>query len=373
MACRGIRARRTTSVLFALAVAFAGACPTLARREPAGGLAGLADPHYGRALRASSADPTGGNLDFRVVAPGDSVTLLEHDGAGVIHRVLVTFLPRMSGPTDARVPLGGTVEDSVAVHRQAILRMYWDGEKTPSVESPVGDFFGVGFGDQREVVSAPVSQTTGGYACYWPMPFRRSARVTLTNLAPVAMLLWWDVDYTAVRSLDPRIRYFHAHWRREQRTSPARPYTILDAKGAGHYVGTALFAQTVDPAPPNLVFLEGDEEISVDGESSPSIRGTGHEEYFNGGFYFERGPSTGAPYHGVVLKDEATGRVSAFRWHVEDPIPCRKSIRVAIEHGSNNLVLADYSSVAFWYQTEPHAAFEPFPEAALLLPSPIVP
>jgi hypothetical protein len=351
-------------------VASLAAVPAPARQEPRGGLAGLAEPHYGRAMRSSSTDPTGGNLDFRIIPPGESATLLEHDGAGTIRRILVTFLPRMTGPIDARMPLLGTVEDAVALHRQAILRMYWDGEKSPSVESPVGDFFGVGFGVQRELVSLPVSQTTGGYACYWPMPFRRSARITLTNLGPVDIWLWWDIDYTAVRSIRRDLRYFHAHWRREQPTSPDRAYTILEARGAGHYVGTALFAQG---APGTPLFLEGDEEIAVDGESSPSIRGTGHEEYFNGGFYFETGPSTGAPFHGIVLKDLGNGRVSVYRWHVEDPIPFTKAIRVAIEHGSNNIVPADYSSVAYWYQTEPHAPFEPLPPPAMLLPSPLVP
>jgi hypothetical protein len=372
MSPRAIPARRRLARVGAL-LALVAVAPAFGRREPRGGLAGLAEPHSGRAMRASSADPTGGNLDLRVVARGETVTLLEHDGAGIVRRFFVTFLPRMSGPRDMPTPLLGTVEDIVATHRQAILRMYWDGEKSPSVETPVGDFFGVGFGMQRELISLPVTQTNGGYACYWPMPFRRSARITLTNLGPVDMLLWWDVDYTAVPSLRRDIRYFHAHWRREQPMSPDGAYTILDARGAGHYVGTALFAQPIFPSDPPWLMLEGDEQISVDGETSPSIRGTGHEEYFNGGFYFEAGPVTGAPYHGVVLKDPATGRVSAYRWHVEDPIPFTKGIRVAIEHGSNNIELADYSSVAYWYQTEPHAPFEPLPAPSLLLPSPLVP
>src|SRR5689334_2548635 len=125
-------ARRAPRVAVALLLASLAVMPAAARREPRGGLAGLAEPHVGRALRATSNDPTGGNLDFRIVAPADTVTLLEHDGAGTIRRFFVTFMPRMTGPGEARVPLGGSAEDTVAMHRQAILRMYWDGETNPS-------------------------------------------------------------------------------------------------------------------------------------------------------------------------------------------------------------------------------------------------
>ena len=127
----------------------------------AGGLAGLAAPHRGRAMSSTSADPTGGNADYRVVAPGDSITILDYRGAGIVRRFHMTFYPRP--------PLGAPAQ-VIAAHRQVILRMYWDGEKSPSVEVPIGDFFGVGFGEQRDYVSLR-PETSGGYNSYWPMPF----------------------------------------------------------------------------------------------------------------------------------------------------------------------------------------------------------
>ncbi len=219
--------------------------------------------------------------------------------------------------------------------------MYWDGEATPSVEVPVGDFFGVGFGERRDYASLPLAETSGGYDCYWPMPFHRSARWTLANVSATDALVWANVDFTAYKRLPPELRHFHVMQNR-------RP-------GAQTFFGP-------------FGFLEGDEMIFVDGEPTPSIVGTGTEDYFGGGFYFESGPIA-APYHGVLIKDEALARVSAYRWHVEDAMPFARAIRVTIEHGSQNDYEGDYSSVAFFYQTEPHAPFPPFPsDPAQLLP-----
>jgi len=339
--------------------------------SPGDALAGLAKPRIGRALRQGSNDPRGSNIDYRALAPGATLTLLQHDGAGIVKRFYISFLPRRGVFGDPDQVVGGTEADVVAAHRQAIVRMYWDGESTPSVEVPIGDFFGVGFGLQKDFVSLPVSETTGGYSAYWPMPFHRSATITLTNQSPSTMMtVWWNIDYVGYGRLPQRLRHFHAQWRRENPTTTGRPYTILEAEGSGHYVGTALFAQigrlNANPLF-SFVFLEGDEQISIDGEEEPSIKGSGHEEYFNGGFYFDRGPAA-APFHGTLVKDDARGRVSAYRWHVEDPIPFTRALKVAIEHGSGNAVEADYSSVAYWYQSEPHAPFPALPDAAGLLP-----
>src|SRR5262249_42715025 len=140
---------------------------------------------------------------------------------------------------------GGTSQaDVVAAHRQGILRMYWDGEGAPSVESPLGDFFGVGFGLDPEYAAVPVVRASGGNRRARPMPFHRAARITLTNLSPATVVTYWyDIDYTTYGKLPPSLRHFHAQWRRENPTTVGTPYTILDARGRGHYVGTALFAQ----------------------------------------------------------------------------------------------------------------------------------
>jgi len=358
---------RITSALLLLA---AIATPLAAGPQTVGptGLGGLVLPHGGRAGHASSTDPSGGNVDFRVLASGQSVTLLDLTGAGIVRRFWMTFYPRLT--------LASPPDQVVAAHRQAIIRMYWDGEAQPSVESPIGDFFGVGFGEQHDYVSLPLAETTGGYNCYWPMPFHRAARWTLTNQSPFAMLVWWNVDYTTFRTLPRDVPHFHAQWRRENPTTLGRSYTVLEAAGTGHYVGTALFMQGLGPgiAPyGRLVFLEGDERVFVDGEASPSIVGTGTEDYFDGGFYFDHGPLA-APYAGAVIRDEQAARVSAYRWHVEDAIPFAKSLRVTIEHGPVNDAPTDYSSVAYFYQREPHAPFPALPaDPDLLLPTPPAP
>jgi D-arabinan exo alpha-(1,3)/(1,5)-arabinofuranosidase (non-reducing end) len=326
-----------------------------------GDLASVILPRRGRAMSSTSADPSGGNLDFRIVPPGGSITILDYRGAGIVRRFHMTLFPRDSfaAPELAR-----------ATHRQLILRMYWDGEKNPSVESPVGDFFGVGFGEQRDYVSLPLSVTSGGYNCYWPMPFRRAARWTLTNLSGAGILAFWNIDFTAERALPKDVLHFHVQWRRENPTTAGRSYTVLEASGRGHFVGVALFMRGISEvgslAAP-LAFLEGDEQIVVDGAATPAVAGTGTEDYFNGGWYFERGPFS-SPYAGAVIRDEATARVSAYRWHIEDAVPFRSSIRVTIEHGAMNDAPADYSSVAYFYQREPHAPFPPLPDAASLLP-----
>src|SRR5437764_3027326 len=306
--------------------------PTL---PPRGVLDGLASAHDGTAMHEGSWDRTGGNADMRAVNPGQTITLLDYHGAGVVHRFWVTIAPRAE----------------MHIHRQAILRMYWDGETNPSVECPVGDFFGVGFGEQKDFVSLPLNETSGGYNCYWPMPFHKSARWTLTNLSDRKIdAFYYNIDYTALESLPDDLRHFRAQWRRENPTTRDRNYTILETTGEGHFVGTALFMQARKPR--GIGFLEGDEMIFIDGEPKPSIIGTGTEDYFSSGWYFDRGVYS-APFHGVTIKDERQSRISAYRWHIEDAMPYRKSIKATIEHGTNNEVEADYSSVAYYYESGP--------------------
>jgi hypothetical protein len=337
-------------VLAALAPRAGAATPTNPVAGLAGPLASLINPQAGRAMHEGSWDRSGGNGDMRGVAPGQTITLLDHKGAGIIRRFWVTIAPRAHKE----------------IHAQAILRMYWDGETNPSVEVPIGAFFGVGFGEQVDYTSLPLNETSGGYNCYWPMPFRTSARWTLTNLSNRHIdAFYYNIDFTGYDKLPDDIRYFHAQFRRENPTTANKNYTILDASGPGHFVGTALFMQNLRGK--GLGFLEGDEMIYIDGESKPSIIGTGTEDYFSSGWYYDRGPYS-APFHGVPIKDEKLGRVSTYRWHIEDAMPYQKSIKVTIEHGHANDHTADYSSVAYWYQAEDHIPFPPLPAAADLLP-----
>jgi D-arabinan exo alpha-(1,3)/(1,5)-arabinofuranosidase (non-reducing end) len=330
-------------------------------------LAALPLKHSGRAMHEGSWDRTGGNRDFLTVAPGQTVTLLDYQGAGIIHRFWMTISP-------------GNVQSL----RQTILRIYWDNEKEPSVECPLGDFFGVGFGQEKDYVSLPLDETSGGFNCYWPMPFHKHARWTLENRSDKPIhAFYYNVDFTAYDSLPNDIQKFHACWRRENPTSPQHNYTILEAEGDGTYVGTALFMQGLNMGQNKLAFLEGDEMIYIDQpnpnpptpkdwkhpEPVPQINGTGTEDYFCGGWYFRSGPYS-APYSGCVIKDDKNSRVSAYRWNIEDAIPFHKNIRVTIEHGSGDDTEADYSSVAYFYQSGPHEPYPPSPtNAADLLPS----
>lgn len=309
-------------------------------------LSGLAQPRAGKAMHEGSWDRKNKNDDALHLKAGEEVTLFTHNGAGCVHRFWVTLAPR----TD------------VSILSQAILRMYWDDDRYPSVECPIGAFFGVGFGEQKDFISMPLSETSGGYNCYWPMPFHKSARWTLTNGSGKALeSFYYNIDFTALESLPAETRHFHAQFRRENPTTPGRNYTILETSGEGHYVGTALFMKGR-----TLSFLEGNEMVYIDGDTNPTIEGTGTEDYFCSGWYFDRGLYS-APYHGVVIKDERPARVSAYRWHIEDAIPFSKSIRFTIEHGAENTVAADYSSVAYYYLAGPSPMPQPLPSD--LLPS----
>ena len=216
--------------------------------------------------------------------------------------------------------------------------------------------------------------------CYFSMPFRKSARITATNEGSQEVSSFYsNIDYQIVRSLPEDVLYFHAQYRQatpnaatsveagkpEINLEGQRNYVFFETKGRGQMLGVTLgVVQNKD-----AWFGEGDEMLFVDSDAKPVVTGTGTEDYFSGGFHFDRGAFS-APYHGAPLADDALGRISAYRWHIEDALPFTRSIRVTIEHGSENDAVADYSSVAYFYQREPHAPFPPFPaDPSLLLPS----
>lgn len=288
-------------------------------------------------VQISSNDSTGGNNDFISIAAGATACLADVKGPGVITMIWTTIA------SSDRYFL-----------RHIVLRMYWDGEKDPSVEVPIGDFFGTGF-QYKPFVTPFIGMSSGGYYCYFPMPFNASARIEVVNETSSAIpSFYYHIDYHKLpEPLDTTVAYFHATWHREIRTDPSRYYTLLEAKGEGHLVGDNMSMQSYDGG---LSFLEGDEMIYVDGEKQASIRGTGTEDYFNSGWYFNQGEFS-APYHGLILKDDTLGRIAAYRFHILDCIPFTKSIRALIEHGDQNHEVADYSSTAYWYQKEPHLPF----------------
>lgn len=329
-----------------------------------------------RSRRASSWDRSGGNRDYFTVGSGETVTLLEHDGPGCItHCYCALAFPEL---TD---------------YRDAIVRCYWDGETTPSVEVPLGDFFGLAHARIRFVRSALVSVNPGfgsshGLNAYFPMPFATGARITLEHrgdgpLGGLFPALWYHIDYEVYDQPPPADALrFHAQWRHEMPTAAvgAQPnvqlhegvnltgadnYVALEAAGAGQMVGLLLEINNIAGG----WYGEGDDMVFIDGETwPPSIHGTGTEEIFGGGAC----PASeyAAPYHGfhLIESSDYAGLVGAYRWFVHDPIRFTRSLRWTVEHGHANNFANEYASVAYWYQTEPHAPFPALPDRAALRP-----
>lgn len=337
-----------------------------------GPLGNLIQPQDGVSMRESStfrmgkdgkydrhAPPTGdlkehSNYDNFRVAPGQTHVLMDAKGPGIITHMWLTFL----GPEKQNwAPMGS------ANHQEMLLRIYWDGAKKPQVEAPVGDFFANAFGKRSEVNSLPVVVDDGdAYNCFWPMPFHKSARVEIVNQSDKNInLLYYNIDWIKKTSLPKDTPYFHAQYRQEYPAEHGKDYTILETTGKGHYVGTVLSVRTRSPS----WFGEGDEKIYIDGEKSPSIWGTGTEDYFLSAWGLKKNST---PYFGTPYFDQwgiVGGDTSAYRWHINDPIVFQKGIKVTIEHYgwmspdenpdhksmSWNEREDDFSSVAFWYQT----------------------
>jgi hypothetical protein len=260
--------------------------------------------------------------------------------------------------------------------RFSILRMYWDDEREPSVEVPLGDFFAMGWGKYARISSLAVCVNPGSaFNSYWPMPFRRRAKITLENLDEKPMTLFYQVDY-ALSTVPADAAYFHAQFRRVNPLPYKQVYTIVDGiKGRGHYVGTYLAWGVHN----NGWWGEGEIKFYMDGDKEfPTINGTGTEDYFNGSYDFENPEKHQyeeftSPYSGLVQVLKPDGlyqsqqRFGLYRWHIPDPIRFTSDLRVTIQAlgwrtGGRYLPLTDdISSVAYWYQTEPHAAFPKLP------------
>ncbi|MGA2671768.1 MAG: glycoside hydrolase family 172 protein [Terracidiphilus sp.] len=322
--------------------------------------------------RSSSWDRTGGNGDAVAVEAGQTATLLEATGAGVVTHLWFTI--------NSRDPM----------HlKNLVLRAWWDGESTPSVEVPIGDFFGLGLGEYYTYQSALLAVAPmKALNAYFEMPFSTSARLTLTNEGKVRTdNLYFAVDYVTLPSLPADVARFHAQYRQaapckgwtdnwmnnwdnpvgdRKNLSGADNYVFLEAEGRGHFVGvTHAVEQNQDEW-----FGEGDDMIFIDGDPMPTINGTGTEDYYNGAWDFGGQPfgyqHNGAPY--IVDPERIGGRYCLYRWHLESPITFEKSIRVTMEHGHANHRSDDFYTTAFWYQTEPHAAFPALPAPAERVP-----
>jgi D-arabinan exo alpha-(1,3)/(1,5)-arabinofuranosidase (non-reducing end) len=283
---------------------------------------------------------------------GKPVVLLETKGAGQITRLHITV-----GHWDRN---DRNLLPDPQLYRNVVLRIYWDGEKRPSVLCPLGDFFCDPFCGAGTQFSTPFFCNYGAHlVCYLPMPFARGCRIELENQGESNdRLIACDVLYQEWNECPDDLARFHACWRRENPTTPGQPYTVLRTTGRGHYVGCNLSVQTYGR--PNLSFLEGIARVYVDGQPDPAYKLWGTEDYFGGSWYFARGAFTG-PFAGCTLLEPNLGRFAGYRLHLPDAIPFEREISVELNHGDclnsgpifNYDGRADYSSVAYWYQTGP--------------------
>ena len=349
-------------ILLVLSVLFLLAIPRASfGQAPSDLLSDLTKPHDYTLKRISSFDRTGGNDDYRPLAAGETLTLLDEAGPGEVSHVWIT------------------IASNEQFHlKKMVLRMYWDGESAPSVEAPVGDFFGLGLGEYMLYQSAPLAVGADkALNCFFPMPFQKHARITLTNEGQRrAGAVYWNIDLPSYRSpLPPDTLYFHAQYR-QATPNKALPgnkinldgkdnYVWMESKGRGHFAGVAMSVIENQDG----WWGEGDDMFFVDGEKLPSINGTGSEDYFLGAWDFGGKPFAyglfGAPIVGAELQG---GRWSVYRFHLDSPITFTKSLRATIEHGHANDRGDNYYSVAYWYQFEPHEEFPALPSVEMRVP-----
>lgn len=284
---------------------------------------------------------------------GKSTVIAEAKGAGIVTRLWFTFGGWFWQHWNTKHPI------DQKVLRSLILRVYWDGEDKPSIEAPMGDFFGIGHCEYKHYMSQYLGMSSGGFYSYFPMPFTKGLRFEVENQHEVDNWIFVNINYQELDELPEDYGRFHARFNCGY-NQPGKPWVVTEAEGKGHFVGCTMSFQGKDVN--YLGYLEGPERIYIDGEETPSIYGTGTEDYFNGGWYFREGEFYG-PYHGAPLKDAFRSMVSVYRIHDADAITFDKSIKVHFIHGhKNDAQESNYSSVGYWYQTEPHIVPWPFPD-----------
>ncbi len=338
-------------------------------------LDGLATKRTHETLRISSFDRTGGNADRITIEPGETATLAEIEGAGIIKHIWVTIS-----------------HSDKLYRRNMILRMYWDGEENPSVESPIGDFFGQGWGEEYHFISLPLAAGPSGgrgLNCYFPMPFSKGAKITVENQSEKKCnAFYFYIDYEKHKNISGDQLRFHAWWNCEvtepwqgdenEWNSLRQPaddnptdefnYLIVDTEGSGHFAGVNYYVNCPSP----MWYGEGDDMFKVDGETWPfSFHGTGTEDFFNSSWcpkeiYMH-------PFFGYPRVNETMGwmgRTHCYRFLIQEPIVFKKSLRGSIEHGHANNMTLELATVAYWYQKEPHKVFPPLPAVEKRKPLP---
>ena len=351
------------------------AVPVVGKAQTAA--AGSSDflPNYARAqkyksLKQSSYDRTGGNADRFQIKAGDTQELFNSTGPGMITHIWFT-ISAQSG-----------------MHlKELVLRAYWDGSPKPSIEVPVGDFFGLNLAQYQIFESAYIACSPGkSLNCYFAMPFKRSARVTVTNEGKQDVGAFYsNIDYQLVPSLPDDAMYFHAQYRQSSPNVPNTGskinldgkgnYVYMESRGRGHLMGVTLGVLLNADG----WMGEGDDMIFVDDETKPVITGTGTEDYFLGSWNFGGRDGAvpfshrfyGAPV--IVMPERTGGRYCLYRWHGDNPVTFTRYLKHTMEHGHANDRADNFFSAAFWYQSEPFTDFPALPAVADRTPKMHVP
>lgn len=308
-----------------------------------------------KSKRISSFDTTGGNRDcLSGIQDKAKVNIMNVKGAEIITHIWITIAP---GADQLN-------------RNDIILRMYWDGNSFPSVESPIGPFFGNGWGESYNVISVPLSVTPGSgksYVCYFAMPFSKGARIEIENQSGKKInSLYYNIDYVEVPKLPKNSGRFHAWFNHE--LTEALPdgenewgtlggagvnkngkgnYVFADIKGKGQFVGVNYYIN----CPSTMWYGEGDEMVFIDSDTIPTLNGTGTEDFFNTSWCPKE--LLQHPYFGYARVNNETGwlgHTHVYRYFITDPVYFDKSCKFTIEHGHNNNLTLDLASVAYWYQ-----------------------
>ena len=327
------------------------------------GKGGMATLEEGSAARAARELGQGWKVNpYIKIKPGETFVLAEIEGEGVIQHIWLT-------------PAGD--------YRGNIIRFYWDDEETPSVEVPVGYFFASGWGSgyEPQINSHAICvNPRSGFNSYWQMPFRKKCKITMENIDEKGLTLYYQIDY-ALTDVPDDAAYFHAQFRRVNPLPEGEVFTIVDGiKGTGHYVGTYLARGAFNKG----WFGEGEVKFYIDGDKDfPTICGTGEEDYFNGSYGYDdrkgddgyevytpfSGPYSGFHYFRNLEKyPKYRSMIGQYRWHVMDPVRFKQDLKITIQslgwksEGRYKQLEDDISSVAYWYQSEPHNLFPTLPE-----------
>lgn len=308
---------------------------------------GILDPLW----RPSSAKPRRATGRDQSIRAGQERVLANLDGPGVIRHIWFTAAL-------------GNVDDVTAFHRGVVLRASWDDERSPSIEVPFGDFFVVGHGVQRPFQCAVFSMTPyennvrAGFNCYLPMPFKTRARLTLHNqTASEVKGVYWHIDYELDPSITGDVMTLHATYRSVRPVTREVPHVMCDAVGRGKYVGTVWSVHLLE----RHSWVESREDFYVDGAAEPTLPGTGSEDYYGQAWGYRSNLQT--HYLGAMQIDEQASKWTAYRFHLLDPIPFGKSIKVTMADRGYDIGYRtdDFASVTYWYQSEPHKTYPKLP------------